>query len=142
MKELEYKGYDMFLLHHLKPNMDSSTKILFIDNDSFFARIYAKKFAEHGWQTDVAATGDIGLRSASSNKPSWIILDLLLPGKDGFRVLEELKENEETAMIPVFILTDLCEPEDIERCQKLGACGYAIKAHTHPMDIIRKFIEL
>ena len=122
--------------------MALSTKILFIDNDSFFARIYAKKFSEQGWDTEVAATGDAGLRHACANSPSCIILDLLLPGKDGFQVLEELKQNEATSRIPVYVLTDLSEPEDLERCRGLGACGYAIKAHTHPSEIVRKIIEL
>ncbi len=72
--------------------------------------------------------------------PSCILLDLFLPGRDGFQILDELRQSPETAHIPVVILTDLAEPEDVERCLAAGACGYAIKAHTRPEQVVRMVI--
>jgi len=122
--------------------MNPDTRILLIDGDAFFARIYEKRMKESGFCVDIASNGDAGIKKACSDTPACIVLDLLLPGKDGFQVLDELKNEAGTKGIPVFILTDLCEPEDIDRCMKAGACGFATKTHTTPEDVISQLIKV
>jgi len=116
--------------------------ILLIESDPFFARIYTKKMEEQGWGVSIATSGDVGVKKAFAEPPSCIVLDLLLPGKHGFEVMEELKENAATASVPVIVLTDLCEPEDVERCRIFGASCYAIKAHVTPDGIVKRIKEI
>ncbi|MCR4278602.1 MAG: response regulator [bacterium] len=122
--------------------MKSDKKVLMIESDAFFAQIYAQKMKDRGFCVEIVSSGDAGIRKACSDTPSCIVLDLLLPVKDGFQVLDELKGEAETKGIPVFILTDLSEPEDIDRCMKAGACGFAIKAHTTPEHVISQLIGI
>ncbi len=67
-----------------------------------------------------------------------LLLDLILPGIDGFEVLSKIKEEPATASIPVVILSNLGQREDVERGLKLGAVDYLVKAHFTPNEIIEK----
>ncbi len=67
-----------------------------------------------------------------------VLLDLVLPGVDGFDILKEVKETPETSKIPVIILSNLGQREEVERGLKLGADDYLIKAHFTPDEIINK----
>jgi len=78
------------------------------------------------------------LKKIKEEKPDLILLDLILPGIDGFEVLTKMKEDPELSKIPVIILSNLGQKEDVERGLKLGASDYLIKAHFTPGEIIEK----
>ena len=78
------------------------------------------------------------MKKIKSEKPDLILLDLILPGIDGFEVLSQTKKDPEVSSIPVIILSNLGQKEDIERGLKLGATDYLIKAHFTPGEIIEK----
>lgn len=67
-----------------------------------------------------------------------MLLDLILPGIDGFEVLSKMKEDSSLGSIPVIILSNLGQKEDVEKGLKLGAVDYLIKAHFTPGEIIEK----
>lgn len=117
-------------------------RIVFVEDDGFLAGIYAQKLQREGFEVLLATNGEDGVRLISKEKPFCVILDLLLPKLNGFQVLERLKSDPETSEIPVFILSNLGQREDIERCLALGAKGYAIKAHSLPQDLLAKIREL
>ncbi len=71
-------------------------------------------------------------------KPDIILLDLILPGMDGFEVLAKIKDDPEVENIPVVILSNLGQRDDVERGLKLGAVDFLIKAHFTPGEIIEK----
>jgi len=77
-------------------------------------------------------------KSGKSKKPDLVLLDLILPGIDGFEVLAKVKEDPATTSVPVIILSNLGQREDVERGMKLGAIDYLIKAHFTPNEIIDK----
>lgn len=116
--------------------------ILLIEDDGFLASIYAQKLELEGYDVSLSTNGEDGLRLAQKDPPSLILLDLVMPKLDGFQVLERLKEKAETKKIPVLILTNLGQREDVERCLSLGAAGYVIKAHSLPQETIAKVKEL
>jgi len=72
------------------------------------------------------------------NKPDIVLLDLILPGIDGFEVLAKIKEDEELSNIPVIILSNLGQRDDVDRGIKLGATDFLIKAHFTPSEIVEK----
>jgi len=82
--------------------------------------------------------GEEGIKKIKEEKPGLVLLDLILPGIDGFEVLTKMREDPSLSSIPVIILSNLGQKEDVERGLKLGAADYLIKAHFTPGEIIDK----
>jgi DNA-binding response OmpR family regulator len=78
------------------------------------------------------------LADAKRKKPDIILLDVLLPKLDGFAVLEKLKEDPATKEIPVILLTNLGQKDDVEKGLESGAADYLIKAHFKPSEVVDK----
>ncbi len=113
-------------------------KILIIEDDKFLRELIVRKLSEENFEIDEAIDGEEGLRKTKEGKPNLILLDLILPGIDGFEVLAKIKQDPETKSIPIIILSNLGQKEDIERGLKLGAFDYLVKAHFTPSEIIEK----
>ncbi len=118
--------------------MGAAKKILLIEDDLSLLKIYSNKLRNSGFDVSVATTGDEGLRKARVEKPDLVLLDLILPGKDGFMVLEELKEMPETKESPVIILSNLGQEADIQKGNELGAAEYLVKADVSLVDLVEK----
>jgi DNA-binding response OmpR family regulator len=118
--------------------VNSSKKILIIEDDVFLNELMAKKLIEEGFDVIKAVNGEEGLEMAQQERPDLILLDLILPGMDGFEILEKIKEEPETSAIPVIILSNLGQREDIEKGFDLGADDYLIKAHFTPDEIVER----
>lgn len=114
------------------------TKILIVEDDTFLAGIYASKFEKEGFDVLLGIDGEAGLKLARKELPTIILLDILLPKLDGFEVLEKLKADEATKKIPVVLLTNLGQKEDVDKGLKLGAVDYLIKAHFMPAETVEK----
>jgi len=112
--------------------------ILIIEDDKFLRELITQKLIQEGYETSEAIDGEEGIKKIKEEKPSLILLDLILPGIDGFEVLSQTKEDPAISSIPVIILSNLGQKEDIERGLKLGAVDYLIKAHFTPGEIIEK----
>ena len=112
--------------------------ILVIEDDKFLRELITQKLTKEGYETSEAIDGEEGIKKIKEEKPGLILLDLILPGIDGFEVLSRAKEDPAISSIPVIILSNLGQKEDIERGLKLGAVDYLIKAHFTPGEIIEK----
>lgn len=113
-------------------------KILIIEDDKFLRELIAKKLIKEDYETSEAVDGEEGIKRVKEEKPDLILLDLILPGIDGFEVLSRIKEDPVLSRIPVIILSNLGQKEDVERGLELGAIDYLIKAHFTPGEIIEK----
>ena len=113
-------------------------KILLVEDDVFLANIYQTKFTKEGFNVILAGDGEEALKAVKTKKPDIILLDILLPKLDGFAVLEKLKEDSDTKDIPVILLTNLGQKDDVERGLQLGAVDYLIKAHFKPSETVEK----
>lgn len=113
-------------------------KILLIEDDKFLRELMNKKLVTMGYDVVAAADGESGLAMIKETKPDVVLLDLILPGINGFEVLEKAKSDPDTANVPVIILSNLGQSEDIERGLKLGAKDFLVKAHFTPQEIINK----
>ena len=118
--------------------MNRKSKVLLIEDDIPSVKIYRNKLEMNQFDVSVATTGDEGLRKAQAEQPDAIILDLILPGLDGFLVLEELKKDPRTEKIPVVILSNLGQKDDIERGKALGAVDYLVKADESLVGLVEK----
>jgi len=112
--------------------------ILVIEDDKFLRELMAQKLIKEGFRISEAIDGEEGLKKIKEEKPGLVLLDLILPGIDGFEVLTRMKEDPEISQTPVIILSNLGQREDVERGLKLGATDYLIKAHFTPGEIIEK----
>jgi DNA-binding response OmpR family regulator len=113
-------------------------KVAIIEDDPFLLRMYAEKFDIEGFQVFAAEDGKKGLRMSLKELPNIILLDIVLPGMNGFEVLKELKSNAETKDIPVILLTNLSQRDDIDKGLAIGAVDYLIKAHFMPSEVVDK----
>jgi len=117
---------------------DAKTKVLIVDDDAFLASIYATKLDIEGFEVVSARDGEEGYKAAMKEKPALILLDVLMPKLDGFETLKKLKSDPETKAIPVIMLTNLGQKEDIEKGMQEGAADYLIKAHFVPAEAVEK----
>jgi len=117
---------------------DTKKTILIIEDDKFLRELISQKLKKEGFCISEAVDGEKGVKKAKTEKPDLILLDLILPGIDGFEVLSEIKKDHIAAEIPVIILSNLGQKDDIERGLRLGAVDYLIKAHFTPGEIIKK----
>lgn len=113
-------------------------QILLVEDDAFLANIYKTKFEMEGFAVSVAENGEEGLEAAKKKLPSLILLDILLPKIDGFTVLKKLKADASTQSIPVILLTNLGQKDDVDKGLELGAVDYLIKAHFKPSETVAK----
>ncbi|PIR76597.1 MAG: response regulator [Candidatus Magasanikbacteria bacterium CG10_big_fil_rev_8_21_14_0_10_42_10] len=112
--------------------------ILLVEDDTFLANIYKTKFEMEGFKVSVAEDGEAGYEAAGKIKPDLILLDILLPKMDGFSVLKKLKETDSVKEIPVILLTNLGQKDDVEKGLESGAVDYLIKAHFKPSETVAK----
>jgi len=118
--------------------------VVLAEDDQFLRRMYATKLQQSGMDVFAASDGELALRYVREHRPAVLLLDILMPKKDGFEVLEEIKADPALKKIPVVLLTNLGEPEDIKRARKLGADDYMIKSHFLPsevIDVVRKYLS-
>lgn len=113
-------------------------KILIVEDDKFLRELIVAKLSKENYDVVVAVDGEEGIKKVKEEKPDLILLDLILPGIDGFEVLSQIKNDPSVAHIPVIIVSNLGQREDIERGISLGANDYLIKAHFTPGEIIDK----
>lgn len=112
--------------------------ILVIEDDQFLRDLITHKIVEEGYYALEAVDGEEGINKAASSQPQLILLDIILPGMDGFEVLRLLKQKPETKKIPVIVLSNLGQEDDVERARALGAKDYLVKAQFTPAEIIEK----
>lgn len=116
----------------------SKGKILLVEDDAFLSELYVTKFAEAGYEITVAEDGQEGLQLVEKLKPDLMLLDIVLPRMDGLSVLRAMKEREAIKNIPVILLTNLGQKEDVDRGVALGAADYVIKAHFTPTEVVAR----
>jgi DNA-binding response OmpR family regulator len=122
--------------------MANKVKILLVEDDPFLLSMYTTKFELEGFEVVTAEDGEKGLKLANKDKADIILLDILLPKMDGFEVLKELKKNQETKDVPVILLTNLSQRDDVEQGLSMGAADYLIKAHFMPSEVVEKIKKI
>lgn len=118
--------------------MASSQKILLIEDDKMLLEMYAAKFSREGYTVLTAENGANGLKLAQEEKPDIILLDIIMPKMDGFATLKEIRKDDGMKSIPVILLTNLGQDQDIQKGKSLGADDYFIKANHTPTEIVEK----
>ncbi len=114
--------------------------LLIVEDDEILLRALHIQLKDSGFVLSTATDGELGIQLAQRLKPSVVLLDLVLPKKDGFDVLRDLKADPSLKNIPVIVLSNLGDKKDIDKAMKLGAKEYFVKATTE-LDKITEIIE-
>jgi len=112
--------------------------IVLIEDDKYIYRAYKDGLERVGFEISVAFNGEEGIEKVRFEKPALVLLDLIIPGKNGFEVLEEMKMDDVLKKIPVVILSNLGQDSDIKKAKALGAVDYLIKANFSMKEVIEK----
>jgi len=116
--------------------------ILIVEDDTFLSSAYRLKFTKIGFTVHIAMDGQEAMNILQTVKPDLILLDIVMPVKDGFTVLSELKANTAYKDIPVIITSNLSQKEDIEKAHTLGATDFIVKSDVSLDDLVQKVQHL
>jgi len=117
-------------------------KVLVAEDDTYLANAYKLKLAKSGFKVKVVTDGEELLGSMGRFKPDIIVLDLVMPIKDGFSTIKELKEHKSWCKIPLIIASNLGQKEDIDKGLALGADDYIVKSDYSLEDLVSKILKL
>lgn len=114
-------------------------KVIFIvEDEALLVKAYQAKFEKEKAEVWVASDGKEALGFLKKEAPSVVLLDLMLPGISGFDILEAIRKNDKWKKVPVIVLTNLGQLQDVERCRALGIEDYIIKANSRISDVAEK----
>ena len=112
--------------------------ILLVEDDPFLIDIYTTKLKEAGFGVEVAKDGQAALKILSQKEPDLLLLDIVLPYIDGWEILREIRGEDRLKNLPVIILSNLGQKQEVKKGLELGATKYFIKAHYTPSEIVEE----
>jgi len=113
-----------------------SAKVLMVEDDKFLRELAIQKFTKEGMKTIAAMDGEQAVMLAEKELPDIILLDILLPGIDGFEALKRIRANAALLKTPVFMLSNFGQAEDIARAKELGVDQFLVKANYTLDEIV------
>lgn len=97
-----------------------------------------RKLTQDGYEVSVARNGEDGLRLMREIRPNLVLLDIIMPKKGGFEVMEEMQKDRDLKGIPVIVISNSGQPVEIDKAQKLGARDWLIKTEFDPQEVVDK----
>lgn len=129
-------------LNNLPDSALSGKKILWVEDDAFLSEIISRRLSKQNYVLIHTKDGETALSMVEKEKPDIILLDILLPGINGFDLLEKFKTNPTTKDIPVVLISNLSQQSDIERGLSLGAERFLVKATVSLDEITAQIKEV
>ncbi len=119
-------------------NTLSGKKVMWVEDDQFLSDLISRKLGNQGCKLMYARTGEDALKTLEKEIPDIIILDILLPGISGFDVLAKIRSTEKTKTLPVIVLSNFSQNNEIDRAMKLGANKFMVKASIVLDDLVHE----
>ncbi|HEY4497706.1 MAG TPA: response regulator [Candidatus Paceibacterota bacterium] len=116
--------------------------VFIVEDDPFVLRVYQRKLSLEGFEISLATNGEEALRRISLAIPDLILLDLVMPQKDGFELIADLKDDPKLKTVPIVVLTNLRQESDKQRAQSFGVDAYIVKSETSINDVVTKIKEV
>lgn len=117
---------------------DTAHYILIVEDDEFISDVYMRKLAMEGFEVSLARDGEEALRAIRDRKPDVLLLDIMIPLKDGFQVLSELRADAGLSDIRVVVMSNLSQGKDIAHAKELGALDYIVKSNISLPDMVQR----
>lgn len=113
-------------------------KVLIIEDEKFLSQILKVKLEQTGFEAHIANDGDEGEKLFKKINPDIVLLDIVMPNKNGFAFLESIKKQKNTSKAPIVILSNLEQEADIQRIMDLGAKKYLVKSNTPIKKVVKE----
>ena len=113
-------------------------KIVIVEDEEALARVLKEKFENEGFEIDLAMDGKVALPTIQKMRPDLVLLDLMLPKRDGIDVLRDIKADRDLENLPVIVLSNLDGDEDIKQAISLGAKDYFVKSQHPIKEVVEK----
>lgn len=114
-----------------------------VEDDTFLLEMYAQRFVQSGFKVTAKSNAIDALASLrGGDKPQILVTDIMMPGIDGFELLEAVKAEGLAPGAAIVVLSNLGEDEDIDKAVKLGALGYIVKATSTPSEVAARVSEV
>jgi len=121
---------------------DSQKTVLVVEDDTFLAQLLTNRLSRADLTVTRAGDGEEALRILKNTKPDLILLDIILPKKSGFEVMEEIQKDPLLKRAPIVIISNLGQDEDMARGRQLGAIEYYVKDQTSIEDLVSKVQQI
>ncbi|PIV51890.1 response regulator [Candidatus Falkowbacteria bacterium CG_4_9_14_3_um_filter_36_9] len=123
-------------------NKLKNIKVLVVEDDEFLRQLVGRKLGDAGFDIKTAIDAQNAFNVLKDFKPDIILLDLILPGLDGFQILTKIKKDKSIADVPVIILSNLGQKEDVDKAMALGATDFLVKAYFTLDEIVKKIYNI
>ncbi|MFA6475617.1 MAG: response regulator [Patescibacteria group bacterium] len=119
--------------------MKQSKSILIVEDEVFLSKILAERMRDEGFDNiEVAGNGEEALAKMVTQRPDIILLDMILPRLNGFEVLQQMKVNPKLKQVPVLVLSNLGQDDDIAKAKALGVADYIVKSNFSLQKVVQK----
>ena len=129
--------------NELKSDASGSAKIKIViaEDDKFLSKVLSNKFRRDNYEVFIASDGIEAGNKIRTEMPDIVLLDLIMPNKNGFEILEEIKAEKQFKDLPIIVLSNLGQKSDIARSKKLGAADYLVKSNLSINAVVEKVKE-
>jgi CheY-like chemotaxis protein len=121
---------------------DKQYKILLVEDEPELAEIFHFSLKSAGLNTELLREGSRVLQTIKRMKPDLVLLDLVIPNKDGYEILKEMKLDNTIKNIKVYVFSNLTQAGEIDKAMKLGAKGYLVKSDYTPAKLTKKVKDI
>lgn len=117
-------------------------KILLVEDDQFLRDIYRTRLEKEGFEVKEVENGEAAQKALLNEKFDLVLLDLILPGRDGIELLRKLKSEKMINNLKIVVLSNLSEKNQIKLTKEMGVAKYLIKAHSTPSEVVAEIKKL
>ncbi|MCI0566430.1 response regulator [bacterium] len=112
--------------------------VLIVEDENIILGLLEKKIAGAGYHVSVAHDGEEAMRKIKEEKPDLVLLDMILPKKDGFEILKDLHDGGTLPDLPIIVISNSGQRIEIDRMMGYGVRDYLIKINFNPSDVLEK----
>ncbi len=113
-------------------------KVLIVEDEDLIMDLLKKKLLQENYDVLTAHDGEEGLKVLRETKPDVVLLDIIMPKKNGYEVMEEMSKDPELKKIPIIIISNSGQPVELDKAKELGAKDWLIKTEFDPQEVVEK----
>ena len=117
-------------------------KVLIIEDEVILLDLLSKKLSREGYEVKTTQNGKEGMLMMEKEVPDLVLTDIIMPEKDGFTVIAEMKQNELLRNVPIIIISNSGQPVDLDKARSLGVSDWLIKTEFDPQEVIEKVKQI